>query len=100
MKTLLQVIDQKSNNTWNLGLKFWWWALETITHRFYSEGFLSKQKKLYFTRPNDYNNKYLLPLIFRFLFVIFRQFEMILFPFCYFKFLFKLLLLIEDLKLN
>jgi hypothetical protein len=22
-----------------LGLKFWWWPLETIIHRFYSEGF-------------------------------------------------------------
>jgi hypothetical protein len=39
MKTLLQVIEQKSNYTSNLGLKFWWWALETIIHRFYSEGF-------------------------------------------------------------
>jgi hypothetical protein len=39
MKTLLQVIDQKSHNTSNLGLKFWWWALETITHQAFSQGF-------------------------------------------------------------
>jgi hypothetical protein len=39
METLLQVIDQKSHNTLNLGLKFWWWALETIINRFYSQGF-------------------------------------------------------------
>jgi hypothetical protein len=39
MKTLLQVFEQKSNYTSNLGLKFWWWALETIIHQFYSEGF-------------------------------------------------------------
>ncbi len=39
MKTLLQVIEQKSNYTSNLGLKFSWWALETIIHRFYSQGF-------------------------------------------------------------
>ncbi len=52
MKTLLWIIEQKSNYTSNLGLKFWWWALETIIHRFYSEGFWSKQKKLHFTRPN------------------------------------------------
>ncbi len=25
--------------TSNLGLKFWWWALETITHRFYPQDF-------------------------------------------------------------
>jgi hypothetical protein len=31
-----------------LGLKFWWWALETIIHRFYSEGFENK----IFTQPN------------------------------------------------
>jgi hypothetical protein len=30
METLLQVIEQKNNYTSNLGLKFWWWALETI----------------------------------------------------------------------
>jgi hypothetical protein len=47
MKTLLQVIEQKSNFTSNLGLKFWWWALETIIHRFYSEEFENK----IFTRP-------------------------------------------------
>jgi hypothetical protein len=31
-----------------LGLKFWLWPLETIIHRFYSEGFENK----IFTRPN------------------------------------------------
>ncbi len=36
---LLQVIEQKSNYTSNFGLKFWWWAIETIIHRFYSQGF-------------------------------------------------------------
>jgi hypothetical protein len=35
MKTLFHFFDQKSHNTSNLRLKFWWWALETITHRFY-----------------------------------------------------------------
>jgi hypothetical protein len=39
MKTLLHFFDQMSNFTSNLGLKFWWWALETIIYRFYSEGF-------------------------------------------------------------
>jgi hypothetical protein len=39
MKTLLQIIEQKSNYASNLGVIFWWWALETIIHRFYSEGF-------------------------------------------------------------
>jgi hypothetical protein len=33
-----------------LGLKFWLWPLETIIHRFYSEGFENK----IFTRPNIY----------------------------------------------
>jgi hypothetical protein len=37
-----------------LGLNFWWWALETITHRFYLQEFWSKQKKLYFTRTRKY----------------------------------------------
>jgi hypothetical protein len=39
-----------SNFTSNLRLKFWWWALETIFHRFYSEGFENK----IFTRPTLY----------------------------------------------
>jgi hypothetical protein len=43
-KTLLRIIEQKSNNTSNLGLKFWLWALETIIHWFYPQGFWSKQK--------------------------------------------------------
>ncbi len=47
MKTLLHFFDRKSNFTSNLGLKFWWWALETIIHRFYSEGFENK----IFTQP-------------------------------------------------
>ncbi len=51
MKAFLQVIEQKSTYTSNLGLKFWWWALETIIHRFYLQEFLSNQKKLQFTRP-------------------------------------------------
>jgi hypothetical protein len=53
MKTLLPIIEQLSNYTSNLGLKFWLWAFETIIHRFYSEGFGLKQKKLHFTRPNE-----------------------------------------------
>jgi Na+-transporting NADH:ubiquinone oxidoreductase subunit NqrF len=48
MKTLLHFFDQMSNYTSNLGLKFWWWALETIIHRFYSEEFENK----IFTRPS------------------------------------------------
>ncbi len=54
MKTLLQVIEQKSNYISNSGLKFWWWAIETKIHRFYCQGFWSNQKKLQFTRPNKY----------------------------------------------
>ncbi len=57
MKTLLQTFDRMSNYTSNLGLKFWLWPLETIIHRFYSEGFENK----IFTRPNFYMklNKFL-----------------------------------------
>jgi hypothetical protein len=47
MKTLLHFFDRMSNFTSNLGLKFWWWALETIIHRLYSEGFENK----IFTQP-------------------------------------------------
>jgi hypothetical protein len=54
MKSLLQIIEQKSNYTSNLGLKFWWWSLEAIIHRFYSEGFDRNKKKLHFTRPKLY----------------------------------------------
>jgi hypothetical protein len=50
MKTLLQTFDQLSNFTLNLELKFWWWPLETIIHRSYSEGFEYK----IFTRPKNY----------------------------------------------
>jgi hypothetical protein len=50
MKILLHFFDKMSNSTWNLGLKFWWWALETIIHRFYFERFEYK----IFTRPNSY----------------------------------------------
>ncbi len=48
METLLHFFDRMSNFTSNLRLKFWWWALETIFHRFYSEGFENK----IFTRHN------------------------------------------------
>ncbi len=34
MKTLLHFFDQMSNFTSNFGLKFWWWALETIIYRY------------------------------------------------------------------
>jgi hypothetical protein len=50
MKALLHFIEQKSYNTSNLGMKFWWWALETKVHRFRS--FDRNKKKLYFTRLN------------------------------------------------
>ncbi len=42
MKTLFWIIEQKSNYTSNLGLKFRMWALETIIYRFYSKGFENK----------------------------------------------------------
>jgi hypothetical protein len=45
MRTLLHFIEQKSHNASNLGLKFWWWALETITH----DSTFYKQKN-YFSR--------------------------------------------------
>jgi hypothetical protein len=51
MKTLLQIIEQKSNYTLNLGLKFWWWALETATHR----GSLIETKKVTFHATNLMN---------------------------------------------
>jgi hypothetical protein len=42
MKTLLRFIElfamAFSHNSSNLGLKFWFWALETINHRFYPQG--------------------------------------------------------------
>ncbi len=55
MKTFLHFFDRMSNFTSNLGLKFWLWALETIIHRFYSEGFWCN-KKSYISRDLRFSN--------------------------------------------
>jgi hypothetical protein len=43
--------EQMSHDTSNLGLKFWWWALETITHRIYPHEGLIKTGKVISLAP-------------------------------------------------
>ncbi len=62
MKTLLQFFEQRSNYTSNLGLKFWWWALETIIHRFCSKGFENKLRN-YLNRFMSYSIFYIIFMI-------------------------------------